>query len=124
MKALATLLALTLAACATPRASEDVRPQRADAPADAGVEALQPAAEPGPATDACAEFDRQQASRLTPEEHQAQFGCPPCPCACIKGEIRCAPCVPCNVHGDPRRPNPLAPKVTGPRQPGADTSGE
>lgn len=57
-----------------------------------------------PQPDPCDEFNRNQ-SRLSFEEHVREFGCPPCPCACINGEIRCAPCIPCEPTPPPR-PSP------------------
>ena len=91
-------------------------PAPASAP-DAGVRraskrpATQPAPEPVVAVDACAEFNRSQRQGLSPEAHEQQFGCPPCPCACVNGQVTCAPCAACEGFGGPRdkqvaRPGP------------------
>jgi len=59
-----------------------------------------PVADAGPAVpekrakpDACAELNARP--QLSAEEHQRRYGCPPCPCACVHGQIICAPCAAC-----------------------------
>ncbi len=51
-----------------------------------------------PAQDLCAEFNSRP--RLSDDEHMRRYGCPPCPCACVNGQITCAPCVRCEGFGD------------------------
>jgi hypothetical protein len=54
-----------------------------------------PIPEPKP-LDMCEEFNRQEANKLSDSEHLARYGCPPCPCSCMNGQITCAPCVACD----------------------------
>lgn len=107
---------LVLVACATrppvspaETAEGDLRSERSPAedPAspDAGLSAVEvPPADS--AEDRCAAFNREQANRLSDAEHQRIYGCPPCPCACVDGEIRCAPCAHCDPVGPPSPPPP------------------
>jgi formylmethanofuran dehydrogenase subunit E len=70
-----------------------------------------PPAQPAVATDPCADFNAQQKNRLSDEEHMKQFGCPPCPCACVNGRVTCAPCAACAGFGGGRPDaNPLKKK--------------
>jgi hypothetical protein len=73
---------------------------------------VESAAESQAAADVCAEFNRQQAQALSPEEHMRTFGCPPCPCACVNGRVTCAPCAACGGF----RESPTREKQVGPRQ--------
>ena len=95
------LLAMFLALAGCPRAdrSGEVLPQVPQAPPadDAGEEAEQTASVVGPRgpPDPCAAFNARKEGELSDEEHLRRYGCPKCPCACIDGEIRCAPCEVC-----------------------------
>lgn len=63
-------------------------------------------AEPVELVDPCADFE---ASRLDAGEHQRQYGCPPCPCSCVDGEVVCAPCLPCEAYGPGPDPVTIVP---------------
>lgn len=70
--------------------------------------------DPGPVNEAepvdiCAQFDHDQQNALSAAEHERVYGCPPCPCGCVNGEIVCAPCAVCESFGPPSGPE-LAPK--------------
>lgn len=43
--------------------------------------------------------------QLSAEEHMRIYGCPPCPCACVDGQLRCAPCVACRPNDGDLRPS-------------------
>ncbi len=103
MKTATLLVGLASAACATPAppqpqstATAVVTPNDSDAP---------------PVKDTCAEFNRRQNS-IDRAEHERRYGCPPCPCACVNGEIRCAPCARCVPEHElsPDRPVPPPPE--------------
>jgi hypothetical protein len=85
-------LAFFLAACAGPVQQADRAPEQPPVQD-----------EPTPASDVCEQFNNRP--RLSDEEHMRIYGCPPCPCACIDGEIRCAPCAVCQ----PPNPGPVPP---------------
>ncbi|MFH1810582.1 MAG: hypothetical protein ABIJ09_17705 [Pseudomonadota bacterium] len=105
------LLLSTVLACATTPNAGDSANRHADARArgvtstDATVvtkprSPLQP-------VDVCAQFEREQQSALSPDEHMRTFGCPPCPCGCVNGQITCAPCAACESFGEQPRLDPV-----------------
>ena len=51
----------------------------------------------------CEQFEQNQQNALSAKEHEAQFGCPPCPCSCVNGKIVCAPCAACESFAEPKR---------------------
>jgi len=115
---LPTIVLSTCVACAGARASspETARstghlsepgPEKAEATkkgaklraavADTGLTEVQgdPTQEPSPTPSGpCAEYENR--TRLSAEAHTERYGCPPCPCSCVNGELLCAPCAVCN----------------------------
>ncbi len=84
---------------------------------DAGAEAIAPVEVPTP-EDRCDQYNRHEAERR--RSHQGP--CPYCPCACVHGELRCAPCVKCDpTRKDPdvRVSQPPAPDGLNPPRPDA-----
>lgn len=102
---------LALAACvahepaaARPAAERaDVRPAPVGLVADAGPGPAEPTRSPRLPDDGCAAFYEEQRTALSPAEHQRLFGCPPCPCACVGGQITCAPCAVCQPSPPKKR---------------------
>lgn len=46
-----------------------------------------------------AKVKRSKKSKLSSDEHQRRYGCPPCPCS---DDGNCAPCPPCNASDGPQ----------------------
>jgi len=60
----------------------------------AGEGEVEPAEEAPPTEGAsCPGFKEPTPEEI--EEHIATFGCAPCKCSCVDGEVKCAPCPPC-----------------------------
>lgn len=106
------LLAL-LAGCAAPQHPAEPLPQRAPAEDVATTESPEGRA-PAATLDPCAAFNASQANALSEAEHQARYGCPPCPCACSEGRVVCAPCAACEARPPPP-PDTMAPAGDHPR---------
>ena len=99
------LSALFLASCASAGSSTLAEPGPKDANTNTETtQAVVPntdLVEPVRLEDPCAAFDHRQKNALSREEHERQYGCPPCPCVCDNGEIVCAPCMACEAFGEP-----------------------
>ena len=57
-------------------------------------------------TGLCADFKAPTAENA--KQHIETFGCPPCPCECVNGEIRCASCPPCGADEPPENSDQAA----------------